>query len=147
MCPNLLVAECAIEAGTGSGRFTEGGAWGFNNQASLEKGREPAMATLEKAFGYHGDTMNLPVKDIDAALPFYETVLGFRVLSRTDTSHRSAVLARDNIQIGLAENGGDPAQDGCAFHVTSLETLFAQFKADGLQNANSEFKVERHGGN
>ncbi|HKE86104.1 MAG TPA: VOC family protein [Vicinamibacterales bacterium] len=105
------------------------------------------MATLEKAFGYHGDTMSLPVKDLDTALSFYETVLGFRVLSRTDTPHRAAVLARDGIQIGLAENGGDPTQDGCAFHVTGLETLFAQFKANGLQKEISEFGVERHGGN
>src|SRR5262245_50173599 len=93
--------------------------------------RDGAMATLENAFGYHGDTMNLPVKDLDAALPFYETVMGFRVMSRTDTPHRAAVLARDNIQIGISENGGDPTQDGVAFHVTSLETLFAQFKANG----------------
>ncbi len=31
---------------------------------------------------------------------FYETVLGFRVLSRRDTPHNTAVLARDQIQIG-----------------------------------------------
>jgi hypothetical protein len=37
-------------------------------------------ATLEKAFGYQGDKMNLPVRDLTAALPFYETVLGFRVV-------------------------------------------------------------------
>lgn len=105
------------------------------------------MATLEKAFGYHGDTMSLPVKDLDVALPFYETVLGFRVLSRTDTPQRAAVLARDNIQIGLAENGGDPTQDGCAFHVTGIETLVAEFKTNGLQKEISQFSIERHGGN
>lgn len=32
--------------------------------------------TLEKAFGYQGDIMNLPVSDLDAALTFYQTVLG-----------------------------------------------------------------------
>ena len=52
-------------------------------------------ATLEKAYGYQGDNMKLPVRDLAAALPFYETVLGFRLLSRSDTPHRSAVLARD----------------------------------------------------
>ena len=77
------------------------------------------MATLEKAFGYQGDNMNLPVKDLAAALPFYETVLGFRVVSRGDAPNKSAVLARDHVQIGLAENGGDATQDGCAFHVKS----------------------------
>jgi catechol 2,3-dioxygenase-like lactoylglutathione lyase family enzyme len=101
--------------------------------------------TLEKAFGYQGDNMRLPVADLDSAIPFYETVLGFRVLSRSDTPPRSAVLARDMIQIGLAENGGDPTQDGCAFHVTGLEPLFAQFKANGLDKL-SDFTREEHNG-
>ena len=50
-------------------------------------------ATLEKVFGYQGDNMNLPVQDVEGVLPFYETVLGFRVLARSDQPHRSAVLA------------------------------------------------------
>ena len=101
--------------------------------------------TLEKAFGYQGDHMNLPVRDVGAALPFYESVLGFRLRSRADTPHRSAVLARDQIEIGLAENGGDPSQDGCAFHVRDLEALSAEFKANGLQKEVSEFTTERRG--
>ena len=40
--------------------------------------------SLEKAFGYQGNNMHLPVKDVAAALPFYETVLGFQLLSRSD---------------------------------------------------------------
>jgi catechol 2,3-dioxygenase-like lactoylglutathione lyase family enzyme len=101
---------------------------------------------LEKASGYQGDNMRLPVRDLAAALPFYETVLGFRVMSRSDSPHNSAVLARDQVQIGLVENGGDPTQDGCAFHVTGLAALFAEFKANGLQKELSEFGVEKHGG-
>jgi catechol 2,3-dioxygenase-like lactoylglutathione lyase family enzyme len=101
---------------------------------------------LEKAFGYQGDNMNLPVRDLAAALPFYETVLGFRVLSRSDAPHKSAVLARDHVQIGLAENGGDPTQDGSAFHVNDLESLFAQFKANGLHKELSEFNTEQRDG-
>ena len=101
---------------------------------------------LEKAWGYQGDNMNLPVRDLAAALSFYETVFGFRVLSRGDTPQNSAVLARDQVQIGLAENGGDPTQDGCAFHVKDLEALFAEFKANGLQKELSEFTVEQHDG-
>ena len=100
-------------------------------------------ATLEKVFGYQGDNMNLPVQDVEGALPFYETVLGFRVLARSDQPHRSAVLARDEIQIGLAENGGDPTQDGCAFHVKDLEALFLEFSANGLKKERSEFKIEQ----
>jgi lactoylglutathione lyase len=104
------------------------------------------MGTLEKAFGYQGDTMNLPVPDVEAALSFYETVLGFRVVSRAATPHKSALLARDNVQMGLIENGGDPTQDGCAFHVQDLTALFAEFKANGLQKERSDFSVEKHGG-
>ena len=101
--------------------------------------------TLEKAFGYQGNNMQLPVKDVAAAVPFYETVLGFRVLSRSDTPHNSAVLARDEVQIGLVENGGDPSQDGCAFHVTDLRSLFAEFNANGLNKELAEFHIESHG--
>ena len=102
--------------------------------------------TLEKAWGYQGDNMNLPVRDLAAALPFYETVLGFRVLSRNDAPVKSAVLARDEVQIGFSENGGDPSQDGCAFHVKDLESLLAEFKANGLQKALSDFATEEHDG-
>ena len=102
-------------------------------------------AALEKSFGYQGDNMNLPVRDLVAALSFYETVLGFRVISRSDTPHKSAVLARDEVQMRLAENGGDPAQDGCAFHVRDLPALFAEFQANGLNKELSDFAVEQHG--
>jgi lactoylglutathione lyase len=101
------------------------------------------VATLEKAFGYQGDNMNLPVHDLVAALHFYETMLGFRVLSRSDMPHKSAVLARDAVQIRLAENGGDPSKDGCAFHVNDVESLFAEFKTNGLQKE-AQFNTERH---
>lgn len=103
-------------------------------------------AILEKAWGYQGDNMNLPVRNLAAALPFYETVLGFRVLSRSATPHNAAVVARDQVQLGLAENGGDSTQDGCAFHVKDLDALFAEFKANGLQKELSEFDLEQHGG-
>ena len=36
-------------------------------------------ATLEKAFGYQGDNMNLPVQDLESAVPFYEKVLGLQL--------------------------------------------------------------------
>ena len=100
---------------------------------------------LEKAFGYQGDNMNLPVPDRPAALPFYENVLGFRVVSRTDTPHRAAVLSRDDVQMRLAENGGDPAQDGCAFHVVGLQSLFDEFNGRGLGRDGQPFGSEKHG--
>ena len=101
--------------------------------------------TLQKAFGYQGDNMRLPVPDVSEALSFYETVLGFRVVSRSDMPHNSAGLARDEVQIGLAENGGDPTQDGCAFHVTGLESLLAEFIASGLPKAPTDTVIEQRG--
>ena len=100
------------------------------------------MPTLEKAFGYQDNAMALPVQDVAAALPFYETILGFRVVSRSETPQRSAILARDQVQIALVENGGDPTQDGCAFHVKDLEALAKEFKNNGLKKENWEFKSE-----
>jgi hypothetical protein len=51
----------------------------------------------------------------------------------------------DEVQIGLTENGGDATQDGCAFHVNDVESLFAEFKANGLQKELSTFDIERDG--
>jgi lactoylglutathione lyase len=106
---------------------------------------------LTAAFGYQGDKMALPVADVDVAVPFYERVLGFRVASRANVPHRSAVLDRDGIQIGLVESGGDSSQDGCAFHVTDVEALFREFKANGLKKgdpgteaSSTIFDLERH---
>ena len=103
------------------------------------------MPSLEKAFGYQGDNMNLPVKDLATALPFYQNVLGFELVSQSEEPHKAAVLARDQIQIRLAENDGDPSQDGCAFHVNDFESLLAEFKANGLQKELSDFSNEEHG--
>jgi catechol 2,3-dioxygenase-like lactoylglutathione lyase family enzyme len=103
-------------------------------------------AMLEKVFGYQGDPMHLPVGDLAAALPFYESMLGFRVVSRSAEKHHSAVLERDQVRIGLAENGGDPTQDGCAFHVRGLDALHAEFRANGMQKALGEVGSERRDG-
>lgn len=98
--------------------------------------------TLEKAFGYQGDRMSLPVAALAAAMPFYESKLGFSLVSPAEAPHRSAVLARDRVEIGLAENGGDSTQDGCAFHVEGIESIFDEFKASGLNL--SDYTVEQH---
>ena len=101
---------------------------------------------LKRGFGYQGDKMNLPVADVGSAVSFYETVLGFNVVSRSDEPVRSALLARDEVEIRLAETGGDPTQDGCAFHVTGLEDLLQEFRQNGLQKETSDIGVENHDG-
>ena len=65
-------------------------------------------------------------------------------MSRSESPHKAAVLERDQIQIRLAENGGDPSQDGCAFHVKGVESLLEEFNANGLQKE-SDFSTEEHG--
>jgi catechol 2,3-dioxygenase-like lactoylglutathione lyase family enzyme len=101
---------------------------------------------LTQAFGYQGDNLCLPVANLDAALPFYEKHLGFRVTSHSDIPHASAILSRDAVQIGLAENGGDPTQDGCAFHVEDVEALRAEFQASGLTKELTDLKLETRNG-
>ncbi len=87
---------------------------------------------FKNAWGYQGDNMTLPVGDLATAVPFYVRVMGFRVESRSEVPCQSAVLERDGIRIGLAENGGDPEQDGCAFEVDDIEAVYEEFKANDM---------------
>ena len=102
-------------------------------------------AVFKTAHPYAEDEMNLPVASVDAAIPFYETVMGFRVVSRNDSPHKSAILARDEIQIGLAENGGDSTQEGCFFEVNDAEAAFAELKSNGLKKEEADFRIDQHG--
>ena len=102
-------------------------------------------AVFKSAHPYAGDKMNLPVESVDAAIPFYETVMGFRVVSRNDSPHKSAVLGRDEIQFGLAENGGDPTQEGCFFEVDNAEAAFAELKSNGLKKEEADFRIDQYG--
>ena len=104
-------------------------------------------AVFKSTWPYQDDEMNLPVENLDQAIPFYENVMGFRVESRSDTPHKSAVLTRDEIKIGLAENGGDPTQDGCFFEVDNADAAFAELKANGLQKEDAGFRIDQYGDN
>jgi len=103
-------------------------------------------AVFKTAAPYLADAMNLPVENLEAAVPFYETIMGFQVVSRKDSPCRSAVLGRDGIQIGLAENGGDPTQEGCFFEVDDAEAAFAELKSNGLEREEAGFRIDQHGG-
>ena len=102
-------------------------------------------AVFKTAAPYADDAMNLPVEDLDSAIPYYEKTFGFRVVSRQDAPHKSVVLARDNIQIGLAENGGDPTQEGCFFEVDNAEAAFGELKRNGLAKEEADFRIDRYG--
>jgi catechol 2,3-dioxygenase-like lactoylglutathione lyase family enzyme len=102
-------------------------------------------AVFKTASPYLEDAMNLPVENLEVAIPFYETVMGFRVVSRKDAPCKSAVLGRDGIQIGLAENGGDPTQEGCFFEVDNVEAAFNELKSNGLGKKEADFRVDQYG--
>jgi lactoylglutathione lyase len=103
------------------------------------------MPTIFKsAWPYAKDALNLPVRNIDEALPFYETVMGFTLASRREDP-KTAILARDQIQIGLSENGGDPTQEGCFFEVDDVEAAFSELKGRGLAKDEPGFRMDKHG--
>ncbi|GHM99168.1 hypothetical protein WSM22_06580 [Cytophagales bacterium WSM2-2] len=54
-------------------------------------------------------------------------------------------MKRDDIQIGLAENGGDPTQEGCVFEVDNVETALAELVSRGLKKDSSAIGDEKHG--
>ena len=100
-------------------------------------------AIFKHAAPYADDAMDLPVADVESAIPFYEETFGFRVLSRQDLPHKSVVLARDQIQIGLAENGGDPTQEGCFFAVDNIAAAFEEIK--GRAPVESDLRFDKVG--
>lgn len=102
-------------------------------------------AVFKTAAPYAADEMNLPVENLETAIPFYETIMGFKVESMKDSPCKSAVLGRDDIQIGLAENGGDPTQEGCFFEVDNIEAAFAELKSNGLDKEEAGFRIDQHG--
>jgi lactoylglutathione lyase len=100
-------------------------------------------AKYKRASPYADDALNLPVADVDAAIPFYQKTFGFSVMSRADTPQKSIVLARDDIRIGLAENGGDPTQEGCFFEVDNADAAFDEI--NGRTAAASDFRIDKFG--
>ena len=71
-------------------------------------------AVFKTASPYMQDAMNLPVENLKEAVPFLRNNHGISGHRREsylgngqDAPCQSAILARDDIQIGLAENGGD----------------------------------------
>lgn len=106
---------------------------------------QTTKATLKQAWPYQQNVLALPVGNLAQALPFYQTVLGFELVIQTDTPQPSAILSRDGIQLGLAENGGDPEQNGCFFEVDNVITAFAELKANGLPLEQPGFSRQQHG--
>ena len=116
-----------------------------SNNLILHLNIQKQRAIFKNAWPYQRDAMNLPVADVAASIPFYQTVFDFKLLSQADAPVKSAVLGRDEIKIGIAENGGDPTQDGCFFEVDNAELALAELKANGLEKEVSDFSTQKHG--
>lgn len=103
------------------------------------------MAKLLSAHGYQGDARNLPVADVGSAVPFYLKKMGFHVVEKIDQPVKMAVLERDGVQFAIAENGGDPGQDGCAFYTDDIGALRGEFIANGYQPGNIKLETRADG--
>jgi lactoylglutathione lyase len=102
---------------------------------------------FKNAWPYQENKMDLPVADVETSLPFYEAVMGFEIISRDDKPVRNVVLQRDSVQIGLAENGGDPTQDGCFFEVENLDKIHEELTLKAVDKKSiGQMKDEKHGG-
>ena len=103
------------------------------------------MAKLLSVFGYQGDAMNLPVADVASAAAFYVDKMGFSVAEEMQAPVNKTVFERDGIQFAIAENGGDPEHDGCAFHTDDVESLRDEFIANGFANIGRIDEEKRDG--
>jgi catechol 2,3-dioxygenase-like lactoylglutathione lyase family enzyme len=112
-------------------------------RAAVEERNMPAV--FKTAFPYKDDVLNLPVADVGESVPYYESVMGFRVVERHDAPIKKAILARDEIKIGLAQNGGDPSQEGAFFEVDDAEAAFAELRDKGLGRDEANFRIDDHG--
>ncbi len=100
-------------------------------------------AQFQAVWPYAADALNLPVADVDTAVSFYEETLGFAVVSRSAEPVRRVLLARDAIQIGLAENGGDPTQEGAFIEVDDIAAAYEEIH--GKPPAEGALRTDRHG--
>ena len=86
-----------------------------------------------------GDTDAVPVKAIGPAIEFYTQVLGFSLVTK---DQRSAVLKRDDVQVGLvAKDDHDPKSAGSFyFGVSDVESLRGEFQGKGASQGLSKNK-------
>jgi lactoylglutathione lyase len=102
------------------------------------------MAKLKSVSGISGeDTTALPVKELAPAIAYYESVMGFEVVSRDATS---AKLSRDDAQIGLIVSADhQPTEAGSlAFAVDDLDALHRELSDCGGKPG--EFRIDQWGG-
>lgn len=102
------------------------------------------MAVMESAVPVGDEDLNaLPVRDLPAALDFYQRLLGLSVASQ---GHTAAVLTRDSIRIGLIrqEDYESGKAGSLAIEVDNLEAMHRELKGKGA--APGAFGVDQWSG-
>ncbi len=90
------------------------------------------------------DPTDMPVADVETAIAWYESKMGFRLVSHIDGPAPSAVLERDGIQLGFAVNGGDPEQASCYISVSDIKAAMEDLQSRGVRVGNH--RIDEHGG-
>jgi lactoylglutathione lyase len=89
------------------------------------------------------DPLHLPVQDLEHSLSFYEQSLGFTILSHQDTPYKEVLLQRDQVTMGLAENGRNPEEYSCYLSVSIIDALFQELQNRQLDI--SPLRLDGHG--
>lgn len=105
------------------------------------------MAVLKRISPYAKDEMNLPVKKVDESVSFYENIMGFQVVSKAEIPCKKIILKRDDHSMAIAENGGDPSQEGCFIEVDSVEEMFEELQLNGLKQDKPNYRIDTYGEN
>lgn len=88
-----------------------------------------STASFLAAYPYQNDVLALPVSSADEAASWYGQNFGMREIERGTQPHRFAILERDGVKIGFAENGGDPTQDGAAVLVSGITEIRTELES------------------
>ena len=91
------------------------------------------------------DPCNLPVADAAQAATYYQEYLGFTLASQSYTPLNSVTLKRDNIELVLVENGGDPTQASCYIETSDVEAARAELEGKGIDL--SPLRLDTYGAN
>jgi predicted enzyme related to lactoylglutathione lyase len=78
-----------------------------------------------------GDTnpLDLPVANAARTAEFYRDRMGFQTVEIEPTA---VTVARDNVTLRLAQNGGDPIQANCYIGVADIDAVQREYKAQGI---------------
>lgn len=79
------------------------------------------------------DPQNMPVADAEQAATYYQQRMGFVIVLRQEAPIKSILLRRDDVELVLAENGGDPEQASCYIETSDVEQARTELQASGCE--------------